>query len=194
MLTRLIDFLKVHKVTALLTNLTSGSPTMECSGVDISSLVDSWLLLRDIELDGERNRGLYILKSRGMAHSNQIREFLLTDQGIDLQDVYLGPEGVLTGSARLSQEAREQADGLARRQAIEGKQREEAHKREALEARIVALRKEFEAEVEEVKRLIGQEQARESQLQQIRERMAAKRHADVKGDGAVRRGKIRDRR
>ena len=75
----------------------------------ISSLIDTWLLLRDIELGGERNRGMYVLKSRGMAHSNQIREFLLTDHGVELKDVYIGPEGVLTGSLRLAQEAREQA-------------------------------------------------------------------------------------
>ncbi len=76
---------------------------MEQTSVTISSLIDTWLLLRDIELNGERNRGLYILKSRGMAHSNQIREFLLTENGVQLTEVYLGPEGVLTGSARLSQ-------------------------------------------------------------------------------------------
>ena len=122
MLTRLIDFLKMQRITALLTNLTSGDEAPEKTDVDISSLVDTWLLLRDIELGGERNRAMYVLKSRGMAHSNQIREFLLTDRGIELQDVYLGPEGVLTGSARQAQEAREKAaavleSGRDRRQA-----------------------------------------------------------------------------
>jgi len=97
MLTRLIDFLKVQGITALLTNLISGEKAMETTDLKISSLVDTWLWLRDIELGGERNRALYILKSRGMAHSNQIREFVLTDRGIDLLDVYVGPEGVLTG-------------------------------------------------------------------------------------------------
>ncbi|HEY0551704.1 MAG TPA: circadian clock protein KaiC, partial [Verrucomicrobiae bacterium] len=154
MLTRLIDFVKVHDVTALMTNLIPGGKTVENSGVDISSLVDTWLLLRDIELAGERNRALYILKSRGMAHSNQIREFLLTDHGIDLQDVYLGPEGVLTGSARLTQEARDKSDTMARRQQIEVKQRERKLKREVLEARIAAMRKEFDAEEEERERII----------------------------------------
>jgi len=182
MLTRLIDFLKVQQVTALMTNLIHGGQTVENSGVDISSLVDTWLLLRDIELGGERNRALYLLKSRGMAHSNQIREFLLTDQGIDLQDVYLGPEGVLTGAARQSQEAREKAGAVVRRQEIEGKQRERKRKREALEARIEALRKEFEAEEEESKRAMGQEQLRENNLRLERQRMAARRKADAEPD------------
>ena len=138
----------MQRITALLTNLTSGDEALEKTDVDISSLVDTWLLLRDIELGGERNRAMYILKSRGMAHSNQIREFLLTDRGIELQDVYLGPEGVLTGSARQAQEAREKAAVLLTQEEVEGKRRELERKREALEARIAAMRKEFEAEEE----------------------------------------------
>ncbi len=96
---RLIDHLKLHQITGFFTSLTSGGATLEHTDVFISSLIDTWLLLRDIEIGGERNRGIYILKSRGMAHSNQIREFLLTDHGIVLRDVYVGMEGVLTGSA-----------------------------------------------------------------------------------------------
>jgi circadian clock protein KaiC len=194
MLVRLIDFLKVHQVTALMTNLISGGQVLKNSGVDISSLVDTWLLLRDLEMNGERNRGLYILKSRGMAHSNQIREFLLTDRGIDLQDVYLGPEGVLTGSARQSQEAREKSASVTRRQEIESKERERTRKREALEARIAALRKEFEAEEGEANRLIEQERAREEALRQERERMAAKRKADLKADAANSKKNMRGRK
>jgi circadian clock protein KaiC len=170
MLTRLIDFVKGQQITAFLTSLTSAAESLEKTDVDVSSLVDTWLLLRDIELGGERNRAMYVLKSRGMAHSNQIREFLLTDQGIELADVYLGPEGVLTGSARQSQEARERAATLLRVQEVEGKQRELERKREALEARIAALRKEFEAEEEEAKRVIGQEKTREEVVRQDRER------------------------
>jgi circadian clock protein KaiC len=114
MLLRLIDFLKANQITAFFTNLSHGGTT-EQTEFGISSLMDTWLLLRDIEIGGERNRGLYILKSRGMAHSNQIREFLLTDKGIDLVDVYLGPAGVLTGSARATQEAQEKASETLRR-------------------------------------------------------------------------------
>src|ERR1700688_2390005 len=149
MLIRLIDFLKQQGITAFLTNLTSGGEAIEKTDVEISSIVDTWLFVRDIELGGERNRALYVLKSRGMAHSNQLREFRLTDHGVDLLDVYLGPEGALTGSSRLSQETREKAAVLERRQEAERRQRDLTRKREALEARITALRKEFEVEQEE---------------------------------------------
>ena len=177
MLTRLIDFLKMRGVTAMLTTMTSSEAGLESSDADISSLVDTWLLLRDIEINGERNRALYVLKSRGMAHSNQLREFRLTGHGIELSDVYLGAEGVLTGSARLAQEAREKASAVRRRQEIDGRQRELERKREALEARITALRKEFEAEAEEARRVIGEEEAREEVMRQDQERMGASRRA-----------------
>jgi circadian clock protein KaiC len=178
MLTRLIDFLKMQQITAMLTTMTSAETGLENSDADISSLVDTWVLLRDIELSGERNRALYVLKSRGMAHSNQLREFKLTDHGIELTDIYLGAEGVLTGSARLAQEAREQAIALRRQQEIDGRQRELERKREALEARITALRKEFEAEAEEARRVINEERTREEVTRQDRQRMEASR-----GDG-----------
>ena len=119
MLTRLIDFLKLEEITALLTSLRRGDDSLEQTNEDISSLVDTWLLLRDIELGGERNRVINVLKSRGMAHSNQLREFLMTDHGVQLQDVYLGTEGVLTGSARLARESAERAASLVRRQELE---------------------------------------------------------------------------
>jgi circadian clock protein KaiC len=132
MLLRLVDFLKARQITAFFTHLNSGGSATEKTDVGISSLIDTWLLLRDIELGGERNRGLYVLKSRGMKHSNQIREFLLTAEGIELQDVYLGPEGVLTGSMRAAQEAREKAAALALQDEIEAKQREVDRLRAAL--------------------------------------------------------------
>lgn len=178
MLTRLIDFLKSRHITALLTNLTSGDQVLEKTDIDISSLVDTWLLLRDIELGGERNRAMYVLKSRGMSHSNQIREFLLTDHGIELLDVYLGPDGVLTGSARKSQEAREKSAAVARQQETEAKQRELQRKRDALEARIAVMRNELEIEEEEAQRLIGQELSREEKLEADRDQMAASRRSD----------------
>ena len=103
----------------MLTNLTSGNNSLESTDIQISSIVDTWLLLRDMEVSGERNRTMYVLKSRGMRHSNQLREFLLTNSGIDLLDVYVGPEGVLTGSARSALEAREKAAGMVIRQETE---------------------------------------------------------------------------
>jgi len=178
MLTRLIDFLKIRQITALMTNLISGGELVESSGVNISSLVDTWLLLRDVEMGGERNRAMYILKSRGMAHSNQVREFLLTDHGIELQDVYLGPDGVLTGSARQTQEFRERSSARAKLDEIERKQRDLKRKREAFEARLIALRKEFEVEVEEADRMLSQEETRDRMLQSERDEMAIKRKAD----------------
>jgi circadian clock protein KaiC len=185
MLIRLIDFLKQRQVTAFLTNLTSGGDALEKTDVEISSIVDSWLFVRDIELDGERNRALYVLKSRGMAHSNQLREFLLTEHGLDLLDVYVGPEGVLTGSSRLSQEAREKAADLTRRQEAERKERETARKREALEARIAALRKEFEVEQTEAQAADSVEANQERVLRDGRTAMARSRKADAAEAGKV---------
>ncbi|MDY6984112.1 MAG: ATPase domain-containing protein, partial [Pseudomonadota bacterium] len=182
MLTRLIDFLKLQNITAFLTDLTNAGENFESTDVDISSLVDTWILLRDFEAGGERNRALYILKSRGMSHSNQLREFLLTNDGIELLDVYVGPEGVLTGSMRLTQEAREHAEALAKQQELESRQRERERRREALEARIAALRMEFEAEEQEAQREIGNQQRRADAVQADRERMAVSRKADRKAN------------
>ena len=105
-LMRLLDWLKVKGITVMLTDLTMGNNPLERVDGAISSLVDTWLVVRDLEANGERNRGLHVLKSRGMGHSNQVREFVVTNTGIQLTDVYIGPSGMLTGSARVSQEAR----------------------------------------------------------------------------------------
>lgn len=189
MLIRLIDFLKQGGVTAFLTNLTSGGEALEKTDVDISSIVDSWLFVRDIELNGERNRALYVLKSRGTAHSNQLREFVLTPRGVDLLDVYVGPEGVLTGSSRLSQESREKAALLVRQQEAERRQRELQRKREALEARITALRKEFELEEEEADTANEQDASREKLIAENRAAMARSRRSDAPKVAAVPKGR-----
>ena len=178
MLLRLVDFLKGKEITSLFTSLTAGGDPLERTDTGISSLIDTWLLLRDMEVAGERNRSIYVLKSRGMAHSNQIREFLLTDQGIELLDAYIGPGGVLTGSARLKQEAEEEAARLARQQEIEGRRRELERKRQALDARIAALRTVFAEEEAELKHIINQEQSRESRRMQDQARMAKSRIVD----------------
>jgi len=183
MMIRLIDFLKQRGITAFLTNLTSGGEALERTDVEISSIVDTWLFTRDIELDGERNRALYVLKSRGMAHSNQLREFLLSPLGVDLLDVYVGPDGVLTGSSRLSQEAREKSAALARRQDAERRDRDRKRKREALEARIAALRKEFEVEEAEVETASEEDASREEMIADNREAMSRSRRADLVKDG-----------
>lgn len=187
---RLIDFLKLRKITAMLVNLTAPGNVLEQTEVGISSIVDTWLLLRDIELAGERNRAMYVLKSRGMRHSNQLREFLITDHGLELLDVYVGPEGVLTGSSRLSQEARERALALTGQQEAERKQRERERRREALEAKITAMRKEFEIEDAESSVVASQEATRRRRIEQDRELMAVSRQADEgNGSGRPRRKK-----
>ena len=179
MVTRLIDMLKVRGTTAFMTNLTSGGESLESTEIDISSLIDTWILLRDVELGGERNRALNVLKSRGMAHSNQVREFVLSDRGIELSDVYIGASGVLTGSMRQAQEARERAETLARHQEIEALQRSLARKREALQDKIAALHRELRIEEDETERVIAQELGREDVLRKDREQMAKIRRADA---------------
>ncbi len=177
MITRLADFLKASIITGIFTNLTQ-SDSLEETAVGISSLMDTWLLLRDLEVNGERNRSLYILKSRGMKHSNQVRELLLTDKGIELQDVYVGAAGVLTGSARLSQEAVEKAEALIGKQGFEFMQRELERKRKILEAQITAMRTEFESEEDNLKRAVAEEKLSEKVTVQDRADMGKLRKAD----------------
>jgi len=143
LLMRLIDVLKLHQITGLFTSLTAAGTSLEHTDVSISSLMDTWLLLRDIEYGGERSRGMYVLKSRGMAHSKQIREFMLTDHGVQLRDVYVGPAGVLTGTARSNQEAAEKAEGLVLKHQMELGEQELVTKRQVLESKIAAMRAEF---------------------------------------------------
>jgi circadian clock protein KaiC len=164
LLTRLIDFLKTRQITAILSNLTSGSEDLEKSDVGISSVVDTWLLLRSTEYNGERNRTIFILKSRGMKHSNQVREFLITNNGIKTVDVFIGKEGVLVGSAR-----------RAREKAIKtmGKQREVEKKaltsnllklKRIKEAKMAALQADFDREEQELKRRYEKELLKEESI------------------------------
>ena len=180
MLMRLIDYLKMRQITTLFTSLTTGSSAQEATDVGASSLMDTWLRLRDMEFSGERNRGMHILKSRGTAHSNQVREFLLTDHGVEVLDVYLGAGELLTGSARLTQEAEEKAAAMAREQEIGRKQRELARKRRALQAEIDLLQTRYEAEEEELKTVLGQDKIRERAFHEDRNRMAVSRMADAR--------------
>jgi circadian clock protein KaiC len=158
MMIRLIDFLKSKNITALFTSLTSGGDALETSGASISSLADAWLLLRDIESNGERNRGIYVLKSRGMPHSNQIREFIMIPKGIEIIDVCVGPSGVLTGSARRAREAEQKAAALYHGEDVQNKVTELARKRQALNSQIKALRLQFESEEAHVRTLLNREE------------------------------------
>jgi len=178
-LTRLIDSLKTHQLTLFFTSLNHGGANLERSQAGVSSLMDTWILLRDIESNGERNRGIYVLKSRGMAHSNQIREFSLTDNGVRLNDVYLGPAGVLTGSARAAQEAKEASEATTRRQEIKRRERALERKRKALEAQISALREEFEAEEQEIRAILVEEKDLDIFMSEQKREMARVRKADA---------------
>ena len=178
MLTQVVDFLKTRQITAMFTSLTAGSGPMESSQVAVSSVMDTWLLLESVEAGGERNRTLLVLKSRGMSHSNQIREFVLTDDGLRLLDVYVGPDGVLTGSARLSQETREKAADTARRQEGERHRRELERNRQIFEARMALLRAEFEMEEEKIQQSISESDLIQQNLLQDRGLMVRSRKAD----------------
>jgi circadian clock protein KaiC len=176
MLSRLIDFLKDRGITAVLTSLESADS--EQTDVGISSLMDTWLLLRNMEMSGERNRLLFVLKSRGMAHSNQVREFELSDAGIQLTDVYTASGAVLTGSARLIAEARERSDEIARqRQVLQRRNELEQLRREA-QSHIEALQAKVGSLNEELQNLTAAEQARLEESAQDRGLLATARQAD----------------
>ena len=176
MLVRLIDFLKGAGITAVFVSLTDGGDDLEETNVGVSSLTDTWILLRDVELNGERNRCLYVLKSRGMAHSNQVREFVMTNQGIRLIPAYIGAGGVLTGSSRLSQEARERAEAVGRIQENRRRQEELNRKRTALQAQISSLQAEVAAVEQESHLGVLENKERERELSHERDRMAESRH------------------
>jgi circadian clock protein KaiC len=159
-LMRLLDWLKLKGITVMLTDLTMGGNALERVDPAISSLVDTWLVLRDLETNGERNRGLHVLKSRGMGHSNQVREFMVTDAGSRLTDVYIGPSGMLTGSARVQQEGRERAELVTLSEEAERQQLALECKRAVLEAQVAALRAEFSGEEAIIKRTVSKDKQR----------------------------------
>jgi circadian clock protein KaiC len=163
MMLRLMDFLKNSGITTIFVSLTAGGSKLESSTVGVSSLADTWILLRDIESDGERNRCIYVLKSRGMAHSNQLREFVITSKGIKLVPPYIGPGGVLTGTSRMNQEAKEKFAALQRDFEISRKQREVSRKRRALEAQAASLQAELVTVDREAEDLTRENKKREQQ-------------------------------
>ncbi|MBK9991867.1 MAG: circadian clock protein KaiC [Verrucomicrobia bacterium] len=180
MVTRLIDFLKAGQITSLFTSLTQGGHALQQSETAMSSLMDAWVLLQDYEGNGERNRVLYVLKARGMAHSNQIREFLISDRGIDVVDAYIGASGVLTGSARAAQYSLEKAAVLASQQEAAQLQREVERKRGALERQIGDLRADYESEALELRRIAEQVGKRTFVLGTERAASGLLRQADIK--------------
>ena len=175
MLTLLMDYLKTEGITGFFTVLTENAGRLEATDLGISSLIDTWMLARDIEFSGERNRGLYVLKARGMNHSNQIREFILSGEGIKLVDVYLGPSGMLTGSARVALEEQEREASIRLADENELKLTQLERKRKAMEAQIEAIRAEFEVDAAEIKKAVAFESKREKKLLDNRSAMAKSR-------------------
>jgi circadian clock protein KaiC len=175
MFIRLIDTLKSRQITALMTNLTHIGIREEETEVGISSLMDTWILLKDLEADGERNRGLYILKSRGMAHSNQIREFILSEEGIALIEPYIGLGGVKTGSARYIQESIDATEAKKRQEEIERLQLKFVTRRKAIDAQIAALQAEGDLERDEFERITEQEKKMKRTLKTEQDHMGSLR-------------------
>lgn len=171
MLVRLIDFLQEEHVTVMFTALSMNTVVNDQTDEGVSSLVDCWITIRDVESNGERNKGLYIMKSRGMQHSNQIREFVITDKGLNLIDVYLGPDGILTGSARAAQILQEETGEVLHTNAMSRKDRELLRKRKVLEAKIDSLRFEFESAEEELNKVYIEEELKKEFMEQTRQKM-----------------------
>ncbi len=180
MLIRLIDFLQASQITVLFTALSLNNIVNEQTDEGVSSLVDAWLLIRDIEHNGERNRGLYVMKSRGMRHSNQVREFVISAGGLDLIDVYLGADGVLTGSAREAQQLNEVTGTVLRNNALTRKDREIQRKRNVLESKIAGLKEEFESVQEELNKTYIEEQLKKDVFEKNRGEILRKRHGNGK--------------
>ena len=193
MVTRLVDYLKAQQITTLFTSLTEGGHSLVDNVAAVTAPMDAWLSLQDFEGNGERNRVFYVLKARGMAHSNQIREFLISDRGIDIVDAYIGVSGVLTGSARVAQSALEKAAVLAAQQEAAQLKREVERKRAAVERQISGLRADYETEAAELRRIADQVGTRTVLLGTERAASGLLRQADAKASalppGKSRQGK-----
>jgi circadian clock protein KaiC len=183
MLIRLIDFLQSRKITVLFTALSLNTVINEQTDEGVSSLVDAWLMVRDIESNGERNRGLYVMKSRGMNHSNQVREFVISSNGLNLIDVYLGPEGVLVGSAREAQQLTAMAGEILHSHAVGRKDIEIQRKRKVLEAQIGSLREEFESVQDQLNKSYIEEELKKDILEKNRSQLIHNRLTKNIGNG-----------
>ncbi|QKJ32211.1 circadian clock protein KaiC [Mucilaginibacter mali] len=191
MLVRLIDYLMNEQITVMFTALSLNTVVNEQTDEGVSSLVDAWMLVRDIEFNGERNRGMYVMKSRGMKHSNQVREFIITDDGLNLVDVYLGPDGVLTGSAREAEQLREHTGEALRDYALNRKDREIMRKRKVLESKIAGLQTEFESVEEELNKVYLEEELRKEVMDKTRKEIMERRREtkDIENPPEKKKGK-----
>jgi len=184
MLTRLIDYLKMKQITALFISLTSAEHEVQQSEAGISSLIDCWLLLRSLEQGGERNRVLYLLKSRGMAHSTQVREFLLTDEGVDLVDVCVSAGGVMVGSARRDYESRQVEEALRQKEEAAHKRSQLERRRRDMQAQIESLRWQFEEEERELGESMRNAVEIDDRAKNDRDAIARSREQDMVGRSA----------
>jgi circadian clock protein KaiC len=180
-LTRLIDFLQTEQITVMFTALTYNNAANEQTDEGVSSLVDAWLTVRDIEMNGERNRGLYIMKSRGMKHSNQVREFIITSKGLNLVDVYIGPDGVLTGSAREYQKLQEETEDILFKNTLSRKEKEIERRTKELAAKITSLTSEFESVKEELESKFVEQKLKAEVLENNRKKMTRLRGGALNG-------------
>ncbi|TXM72490.1 circadian clock protein KaiC [Methylobacterium sp. WL69] len=176
-LLRMVDMLKGRGITAVFTSLRTDGGFDERGDLGLSSLMDAWIKLLDVEANGERSRTLYVIKARGMSHSNQVREFQMSAAGVRLVDAYVGPAGVLTGTARVVQEAREQAETLRRAQESDRRKREVVRRREAIERQLAELRASLEVAEEEEAVLLGEDESREALLATERRAITQRRSA-----------------
>ena len=172
---RMVDMLKGRGITALFTSLRQDGGLDREDAVGVSSLMDAWVKLLNVEANGERSRTLYVIKARGMSHSNQVREFVMSSDGIRLIDAYIGPAGVLTGTARLAQEAKEAAEALRAEQESGRRQREAARRRQSLERQIEELRAALETTQEDEAVLLREDEMRAALRADERREMAARR-------------------
>jgi circadian clock protein KaiC len=183
MLMRLLDFLQNEGITVLFTALVFDKDAAPQADEGISSLVDAWVQVRDLEGNGERNRGIYIMKSRGMNHSNQVREFVITSKGIELVDVYLGPEGILVGSARRAQVLKEVTGAELRTYAAGKKDKEIERKKSVLEAKIASLKEEFESVQDELNKTFIEDELRKQIMEKNREQLTNNRNSRTSNNG-----------
>lgn len=170
-LIRLIDFLQREQITVMFTALTLHQGATEHSDEGVSSLVDTWLTVKDVEFNGERNRAIYIMKSRGMSHSNQVREFVITDKGLKLVEVFLGPDGLLTGSAREAYKLQEETNKVLMASEAIKKDREIERKSQILESKIAALRSEFDSVKDDLNKMNTDENLKKEMIEKNRKDM-----------------------
>ena len=182
-LIRLIDFLQKEEITVMFTALTFPHFVQTSADEDVASLVDTWLSVHDIEYNGERNRAIYIMKSRGMKNSNQVREFLITDNGIEIVEVTLGPNGVLVGSAREAYKLEKNTGEVLRKNAFDLKNKQIESRKTILDAKVAKLNSEFELVKDELNRIYIEEELRNEVAEKNRKqlmKMRGKNEEDLK--------------